>query len=539
LDCSEINNYWGQGYIMTKRWVFATKLLLILCIVMSMVGRWSQPAQAANCLLYPPYVAESERFGVNVVTDYGRDVDDYAVDKIRAAWYLDYQFRERPLFPEGMAYLQMLKLSNWMPYTVDEQIVKERGRVLQAVTYTYDWQSHLGPIIDANPGMAWIIGNEPDRAGQDGREAWIYAINYHDAYFFIKQRDPSATVIVAAMVQATPVRMRYLDLVLSEYQRLYSRRMPIEYWNIHGFILREEIGNWGASIPPAPKGERETVWAPEGVLYEVEDHGDIEIFKSQVIAFRQWMAQRGYRDTPLMVSEYGILLPDLFQFKDGRKYDNAFVREYMLASFDFLLNTKDENIGFPLDDNRLVQTWSWYSLNEYPYNADTGIGFNGNLFDHDSAALTPLGADFGGYAGQFYQEYTEVQALNVTLAPPIITTPGKPFTLTVDVTVVNRGNLPAQKVGVRLWRGDPTAGGQLIDEGAVEDVLAVRCSEQLQVQFNWPSGGLTPGLYDFWVEIYYENDDTEYDTGNNMIRRQFLVGDGSGAGPIFLPLVIK
>ena len=37
-------------------------------------------------------------------------------------------------------------------------------------------------------------------------------------------------------------------------------------------------------------------------------------FQQNIIDFRAWMAERGYGDKPLMVSEYGILMPAEYGF---------------------------------------------------------------------------------------------------------------------------------------------------------------------------------------------------------------------------------
>lgn len=61
------------------------------------------------------------------------------------------------------------------------------------------------------------------------------------------------------------------------------------------------------------------------------------------------------------------------------------------------MTATDDRIGYPADGNRLVQRWSWYSLNDYVYNPETGIAFNGSLFDHDTREITPLGLDYAAY----------------------------------------------------------------------------------------------------------------------------------------------
>ncbi len=247
------------------------------------------------------------------------------------------------------------------------------------------WQSKtltatVGPIVDANPGMRWIVGNEPDRHGQDGLTPAAYAQFYHDVYTFLKGRDPSSQVEAAGVVQATPLRLRYLTMVLDEYQARYGTPLPTDLWNLHGFILPEN-NIWGAAIPPGLEA-----FASEGEANRtIGDHGNLAIFKSQIFAFRQWMADHGYRDKPLSISEYGILLSPL------HGYPYATVRNFMLNSFDFFLNTSESTLGYPADENRLVQNWSWFSLNSPPYDVNTGIGFNGNLFNPTTHAIEPLG----------------------------------------------------------------------------------------------------------------------------------------------------
>ncbi len=54
-------------------------------------------------------------------------------------------------------------------------------------TLTMD-EDGLGPIILANPGGIWLVGNEPDVANsvQDHMLPDTYARAYHDVYHFIK-----------------------------------------------------------------------------------------------------------------------------------------------------------------------------------------------------------------------------------------------------------------------------------------------------------------------------------------------------------------
>jgi hypothetical protein len=121
-----------------------------------------------------------------------------------------------------------------------------------------------------------------------------------------------------------------------------------------------------------------------GVLRTIEEHDNLAYFKQQIIDFRRWLANHGYRDKELVVAEYGILMyPDY-----GFGYER--VRDFMRGTFDFFLTATDSAIGLPADGNRLVQRWCWYSLSDIHYPT-------GNLVDPDTGLLTPLGHDFADY----------------------------------------------------------------------------------------------------------------------------------------------
>ena len=84
--------------------------------------------------------------------------------------------------------------------------------------------------------------------------------------------------------------------------------MPVDVWNIHAFILNERSCTyfpddcWGADVPPG-------IDAPEGMRYGVQDNDNLVIFKQFIVDFRQWMADRGYKERPLIITEYGVLMP--------------------------------------------------------------------------------------------------------------------------------------------------------------------------------------------------------------------------------------
>ena len=224
------------------------------------------------------------------------------------------------------------------------------------------------------PGHVWIIGNEPDVIWQDNVSASKYAIIYHELYTLIKSSDPTALIAVGGVSQATALRLQYLDQVLQTYQDLYHEPMPVDWWTVHGYVLREEKDSWGVDIPPG-------IDATQGELREVVDHGRIDLFEEQIRSFRQWMAERGYQSSPLALTEFGILMPSSYGFP------SEVVTNYLEQTFTWLDQVRDESIGYPEDAYHLVQRWAWFSISDPTYS-------NSNLGDLSSGKLTSVGERF-------------------------------------------------------------------------------------------------------------------------------------------------
>lgn len=499
------------------------RLLQALLPALVIAGLVVAPAQAADagtaCAPMPPFGSPHDRFGVNVVRDHGKTVANYDVAQTRAGWYLDYS--TAGTVPSGVSYVRVLRVENLK---------------------SNNWRNSVAQAVHANPGAIWVIGNEPDREGQDGVTAGDYATIYHDTYTLIKQTDPLATVANGAIVQATPVRFIYWDTFLSAYRAKYGKNPTVDYWNIHNFILREEIyppDNWGASIPPDLEAYND-----KGMKYKVWEHGDIGIFKEQIIAFRTWMAVNGYRDVPLTVSEYGILMPYTYAAAappSKKTYDYDFVRKFMLASFDFFMNATDPAIGQPQDGNRLVQSWGWFSLNDYmidpslPY--EEWRGSNGNLIEHDSGVITALGKDFAAYiAGRDgYGSYRDPAVRQIKLSRGQIGDNAKPGTIQIEVAVQNRGNLPANNGKVQVWweRGP---GDRVLVGESVMPTVTDRCRQMHVAKFTWQPSWLPVGRVTLVAEISTGAGETDAILTNNSASVSLKVNRGDKP-KVYLPSV--
>ncbi|HXF61075.1 MAG TPA: CARDB domain-containing protein [Caldilineaceae bacterium] len=430
------------------------------------------------------------RFGVN------GEPGSYPIEPMRFGWFIDYRASLSANAPSSMDYYPMIRL--------EQEGDTYRYSIFLNRAPTSDAQ--LSEVIDAHPGAYWFVGNEPDRYHyQDDLEPHIYAQAYHDLYHRIKSQDPAARIVAGSIVQPTPVRLQYLDMVLASYYERYGQRMPVDVWAFHNFILNEANCNfyndpsvcWGAEIPP---GLRDTV--KDGMRIDVQQNDSIELFKQQVIAFRRWLAQRGYREVPVFLSEYGVLMPaGLF----NPDFTPERVNAYMNATFDFLLSAKDPAIGYPGDDNRLVQRFSWYSVDD--------TSFNGFLFDPNrpvSAARTSIGSNLAGYTAGV-QDETDLEALRVGLVgtPPLADQGAT--TVTLQAIIANSGNLAeAAEASVAFYDGDPAAGGVLIGESTVQ---LAGCGERATAQVEWPD--VAPGQYQVYVQVDGDNQVHEVDEGNN------------------------
>ncbi|MCI0475641.1 MAG: glycosyl hydrolase [Anaerolineales bacterium] len=291
------------------------------------------------------------RWGIGVAIG---PISRYDISAMSFGWYLDWRAIIDPPKPGNIEYAQMVRL-----ITGDLQ----------------PREAEIAQIARANPGSLWLIGNEPDVKWQDNVEPSAYARLYQRAYRAIKDADPTAQVAIGGVTQPTPLRLRYLDQVLAAYREQNQSEMPVDVWNVHNFILREERGSWGVDIPPGLSDAT-------GMLYEVDDSGNLDLFRQQIVAFRQWMAARGFQNYPLIVSEYGIPMPEDYGFPNER------VLGFIADTFDFFLIARDPALGYPADDYKLVQRWCWYSLN------DTGYP-TGRLFDPQTGEMTDIGKGLG------------------------------------------------------------------------------------------------------------------------------------------------
>ncbi len=470
---------------------------------------WLTPVAAhAQNIVFLPYSTNGQaplcRFGVNV----DKTLGSYPLRPLRFGWYVDYQASAAASQLTGTDYYPIIRLEQ----------VGDGYNFSFTSSQTPATIAQLNQLVDAHPTSYWFIGNEPDRRGfQDDIEPEVYAIAYHDLYYAIKARDPQARVVAGNVVQPTPLRLEYLDRILEAYYADYGVLMPVDVWGFHNFVLNEASCTYYAQFFPGdPNGLLGVCWgadipkgltATDGLRISVQDNDNLTLFKQQIVAFRQWLADRGYRQTPVFLSEFGILMPqNLYP-----EFDDARVNTFMNAAFDYLLTATDESTGYSADGNRLVQRFSWFSIDENEQH-------NGFLFDPDQPAASARTA-----MGDNYVAYTEVIDDEVDVFPTQVTMVGTPVssggvtTMTLAAEIANQGNLIGQTpVQVMFYDGEPGQGGTLI---GVADVNLRGCGETAMAQVTWAAA--TPTAHTVVVQAVTPA--VETDVTNNVLRAPMTV----------------
>ncbi len=379
-------------------------MLALLVAAPLLMARSSSASQASLYTI-------RQRFGVGLVTQYAGESDfpgeiaDYAgAEDLGFGWYADWSLRENPPPLRDIEYAQMLAVEPWKSTTTDPGY-------LQTVR----------TVAEQNTGALWIVGNEPDHPTQGNCSPTEYAQVYHRAYHYLKGVDPTAQIAIGGIVMPSPLRLMWLEQCLQAYSTLYGVAMPVEIWNTHMQLLRENwwddsapawdsdgccyTGTWGCGYPVGLDPYDAAVRAAALSDLTSCDNADPVLFQQLIWAFREWLVEHGQGDKPLIISEYGVLMPDIL-LRGGA--DD--VEQFMNVSFTFLLTATDPILGCTADGGRLVQRWLWYSLNgplpEWVAMGDSWgwTGFNGSLYDYQHPdRLTRFGT--------LFQDYTSAHAI--------------------------------------------------------------------------------------------------------------------------------
>lgn len=519
--------------------------------VRSLIASASDPLQISENNPYP-----NCRYGVATL---GNDQVQW-VDDLGAGWHLNFGLTSASA-TNGAEFVRVIKV---------KQDKTASGDYLPSYTVTPPLtDSGLGQLVDAYPGSLWIVGNEVDRGPDPGLTTvdqgdmypGMYARAYHDVYHFIKARDPLAQVGNSALVQITPGRLAYLDKVWNAYLTNYGAPMPVDVWNMHIYILPEvnpqgepnAIANVALGTDPA-LGRMES-YDPDGPgpltaadtcarddVYCFAEHDDLSVFAEHVVGMRTWMHEHGYRHRPLILSEFSILYPYendgatcFLRDEFGQCFTPERVRRFMDSTFAYLETATHPQLGYPADNNRLVQQWLWFSVH------NSGVGYVSNLINN--ASPPALNGN-----GQNFRTHVLNQPNYINLFPSFSgSTAAKTDGIgTVDVTLTalvgNNGTQTAGAFNVTFYKDaalSQAIGSTTIPAASSSYPGMTGCARRtLPATITW--NDLTPGVHRFWVKVDSANQIPENVPGSNgeadNVMSGIVIVDGD---ELYLPAVLR
>lgn len=459
-------------------------------------------------------------------------------------WYLDFG-AHTPGGPENVEFVQVIRIKQ----------NKEGCTYLPGYSVTPPLtEGGLGSLVQANPGALWLVGNEPDRGPnpgtctpriQDDTYPEVYAEAYHDVYHFIKQRDPTAQVGIAALVQVTPGRLQYLDRVWQAYLQKYGVPIPVDVWNMHLYILPEVewegqpngIANVAVGTDPA-LGIRNGCCNPQNCLdprdniYCYSEHDNLTIFADQILRMRTWMKEHGEQNKPLIISEYSILYPFenydneenptrcFLQDEFGKCFTPGRVSNFMTRTFNYLETAASPNLGDPLDNYRLVQQWLWFSVYY------EGAGKASNLVTNNATSLTPVGWTFSNTVNSL-STYANLFPAKVAHPYAFTTDPNGTVSVTLSAWIYNNGNTQATgPITVTFYANQELT--QPIGSYVFTGTLRGCARKGFVAAVVWD--GLSRGGHRYWVKV--EGDSY---TADNIAPGYVLVNPYQ----VFLPVVLR
>jgi hypothetical protein len=229
-------------------------------------------------------------------------------------------------------------------------------------------------------------------------------------------------------------------------------------------------------------------------VYCFAEHDNMMVFDQQVRAMRSWMKSHGQQNKPLVLTEYSILYP--YEVDGGGcflrdEFGNCFtptrVNNFMKNSFSYLENTKDANLGYPLDGNRLVQQWLWFAVKT------SGAGSASNLINDSETSLTLLGQTFQTQiATRSATKNLVIDRVHSTVGQ----TSGGSATVDLSITVRNSGN---QDIGTPFTVTFRDASNTIIDQVIVNDLIDGCTTQEIEITAVWDN--LTPGAHTFTATV--------------------------------------
>ncbi len=488
------------------------------------------------------------RWGLAALTDEQVDL----VDNFGSGMFVDFRYdtlrylRDNPL-PTSAQYLPLVAVKEDKngsvylgTYTTTPSIEITDGHDDNGLRY---W-------LERYPGRLWNIGNEIERgpnpdgqpSSQGDTHADVYAQAYKEIRDYIKKYDPTARTTFSALVQVTPIRLAYLEMAWDAHIDMYGHPPEVDAWTMHLYILPEVTpsgqSNAIAGIPVGTEhlidlARRESGGDPalcaDDEVYCYAEHDDMAVFAEQIVDMRTWMKAHGQQNKPLLLTEYSLLYPYIVdpggtcfvEDEYGQCFTPPRVEAFMDASLDYLTGAVDPNLGYPLDGNRLVQQWVWFSINN-----QYGAGSVSNLYNHDSSGVTNIRP-----LGQMYKD--RILSVNPTLnlvkdsAGTIFVSTDGAASVDVDIWAMfrNSGNSHVTDSFNVKFYSNAALTNPIGTITITPDPIIAGCAQMnYEASLTW--NDLATGVHRYWAKIDSGNEIGETNENDNVVSGiVFVNGD--------------
>ncbi|MBM4246896.1 MAG: hypothetical protein FJ148_24405 [Deltaproteobacteria bacterium] len=312
----------------------------------------------------PPPAAP--RLGVNSVAGGSFDLSSTG-----ASWYLNWSPTPTPDTP--LEFVPMV-----CAYT-------DHAPVTPAYLATLEGQIRARPSAYPD-GTLWLIGNEIGfRPQRDSRTAERYAADFHECRSMLLRINPTFRMAVGPVIlsdSSTIIHeyvggaggLAYLAGVVAAYRKAYGVDIPADAFSATGHVLE---GN--------------------GV--------DLAIFEAQIVRFRTFLADNGFREPEAIITEFGVAYGDP-TFEE--------LAHFLSKTTAFLDQERNPDIGCTKDDDRLIQRWAWFTAHPLGIVEKLRrLGFGALSLDlSQTSSFNSNGAL--NYLGRTYQDAVRSSAAPVT-----------------------------------------------------------------------------------------------------------------------------
>jgi hypothetical protein len=215
------------------------------------------------------------------------------------------------------------------------------------------------------------------------------------------------------------------------------------------------------------------------------------------------------------------------------EYGNCFTTSRVIAflnnSLNYLESATDPNLGYPLDGNRLVQQWLWFSVNN-----ENGVGNISDLITSSGSqyVLSQVGTAFRNYV---QSRPTSINLFSDGVSYPVAFASGGTADVILSATLRNNGNkAPINQFFVTFYANagltQPIGSATVEAPSAYHSGMAGCARQQIKVSVNW--NDLTPGLHRYWVKVDSSSVVGESNEGDNVASGFVIINPFQ----VFLPL---